>query len=178
MPARGEGSAPPAPLETLEGVRAYLEDEDFLLEVACWAWEHCTKFPYEPPNKWEHPLEFTRLHGEYRELFEGRVDEFLEQEGIDLKTVLDSVHAALRENPGEMRALVDSLAASEDYLAFCRYMQQVRLRRDWAEGKDLGPPPEEPEGASASSGRRQPASGATALQKVPEEEPGDLEALG
>lgn len=82
--AVGRGGLAP---DVLERLRAYLEDDDFILEVACWAWEHCTKFPYEPPNRWEHPLEFTRLHGEYRELFEGRTDEFLEQEGLDLKPV-------------------------------------------------------------------------------------------
>merc|ERR1719384_1741310 len=132
-------------------LRGFLEDEDFLLEIACWAWEYSTKFPYEPPNKWEHPLEFTRLHGEYRELFEGRVDEFLEIEGVDMKAVLDHIHKELRENPGPMRALIDSLAASEDYLSFCRYMQQVQQRRDWAEGRDLPAPEESAEDDSGTA---------------------------
>eukprot|EP00913_Durusdinium_trenchii_P004403 g4082.t1 len=48
---------------------------DFLLEVSCWAWEYCMKFPFEAPSRWEHPLEFTQLHAEYRELFEGRANE-------------------------------------------------------------------------------------------------------
>mmetsp|Transcript_95987 Transcript_95987/g.200494 ORF Transcript_95987/g.200494 Transcript_95987/m.200494 type:complete len:187 (+) Transcript_95987:168-728(+) len=123
--------------DVLQRLREQLEDEDFLKEVACWAWVHCPKFPHEDPSRWEHPLEFTRLHGEYRELFENRCDEFLEQEGVDMKAILDQVAVELEENPGEMRALVDSLAASEDYMKFCRFMQQIRTRRDWAEGKDL-----------------------------------------
>mmetsp|Transcript_93625 Transcript_93625/g.238402 ORF Transcript_93625/g.238402 Transcript_93625/m.238402 type:complete len:190 (+) Transcript_93625:84-653(+) len=123
--------------DVLGRLRAYLEDEEFLKEISCWAWVYCVKFPYESPNKWEHPLEFTRFHAEYRELFEGRCDEFLEQEGVDLKAILDEVATELQERPGEMRGLVDSLAASEDYLKFCKYMQQIRMRRDWAEGKDF-----------------------------------------
>lgn len=78
----------------LHELRAYMEEEDsirkrlrrpfdrqdFLLEVSCWAWEYCMKFPLEPPSRWEHPLEFTALHAEYRELFEGRAYEFCKQE--------------------------------------------------------------------------------------------------
>mmetsp|Transcript_8521 Transcript_8521/g.18160 ORF Transcript_8521/g.18160 Transcript_8521/m.18160 type:complete len:176 (-) Transcript_8521:19-546(-) len=162
--------------EVLAGLRSYLEDEDFLLEVACWAWEHCTKFPYEPPNRWEHPLEFTRLHNEYRELFEGRCDEFLEKDGVDFKAILDEVHTELENNPGDIRALVDSLAASEDYLSFCRYMQNVRHRRDWAEGKDLQPvaadEDSETTAGASPSGRRPSGS----LQQVPEE-PEELDVM-
>ncbi|CAE8584787.1 unnamed protein product, partial [Polarella glacialis] len=135
--------------EVLQGLREYFEDEDFMLDVSCWAWEYSTKFPYEPVNKWEHPLEFTTLHNEYRELFEGRVDEFLEQEGVKIKEVLEDLNKEMQENPGPTRALVDSLAASEDYLAFCRYMQQVRLRRDWAEGREVAPQPDAEDADSA-----------------------------
>eukprot|EP00928_Gymnodinium_smaydae_P065005 TRINITY_DN48207_c0_g1_i1.p1 TRINITY_DN48207_c0_g1~~TRINITY_DN48207_c0_g1_i1.p1 ORF type:complete len:149 (+),score=37.84 TRINITY_DN48207_c0_g1_i1:46-492(+) len=135
--------AAPKPARTaravLEGLRESLEDNDFLMEVAAWAWEHCTKFEYEDPRTWEHPLEFTKLHNEYRLLFENRADEYLDDEHVDLKAVMADMQKELEENPGDMRALVDSLSASEDYLAFCTYMQNIRRRRDWAEGKDLMP---------------------------------------
>mmetsp|Transcript_38468 Transcript_38468/g.105985 ORF Transcript_38468/g.105985 Transcript_38468/m.105985 type:complete len:152 (-) Transcript_38468:99-554(-) len=121
----------------LEGLREAMEDDEFLMQVAQWAWQHCPKFPYEDPRHWEHPLEFTALHNDYRQLFENRADEFLDDETMNLSDVLDEIHRELEENPGPMRALVDSLAASEDYLAFCKYMQNIRMRRDWAEGKDL-----------------------------------------
>eukprot|EP00441_Pelagodinium_beii_P044447 CAMPEP_0197635852 /NCGR_PEP_ID=MMETSP1338-20131121/11549_1 /TAXON_ID=43686 ORGANISM="Pelagodinium beii, Strain RCC1491" /NCGR_SAMPLE_ID=MMETSP1338 /ASSEMBLY_ACC=CAM_ASM_000754 /LENGTH=159 /DNA_ID=CAMNT_0043207979 /DNA_START=37 /DNA_END=512 /DNA_ORIENTATION=- len=145
--------------DVLEGLRAYMEDDDFLLDISCWAWEYSQKFPYEPVSRWEHPLEFTKLHNEYRELFEGRVDEFLEQEGVNIKHVLDDVAQEMKDNPGETRALIDSLAASEDYLAFCKYMQQVRIRRDWAEGRESIPVSDDSETIQAPSG----------LEKVPEE---------
>eukprot|EP00927_Polykrikos_kofoidii_P049795 TRINITY_DN43804_c0_g1_i1.p1 TRINITY_DN43804_c0_g1~~TRINITY_DN43804_c0_g1_i1.p1 ORF type:complete len:209 (+),score=43.57 TRINITY_DN43804_c0_g1_i1:86-628(+) len=121
----------------LEGLREMLEDEDFLMGVVAWAWEHCTKFPREDPRKWEHPLEFTKLHNEYRLLFENKAEEYFEDTKMDLKIVLDDIKEELENNPAPTRALVDSLAASEDYLAFCKYMQGIRMRRDWAEGKDF-----------------------------------------
>jgi len=124
-------------VEVLNGLRGALEEEDFLLHVSCWAWEYCQKFPREDIRKWEHPLEFTKLHNEYRLLFENKADEYLDNEELDLKDVLEDCQREMAENPGPMTALVDALAASEDYLAFCRYMQQIRIRRDWAEGRDL-----------------------------------------
>ncbi|CAJ1434552.1 unnamed protein product [Effrenium voratum] len=151
--------------ELLKGLRAYMEDEDFLLEISCWAWEYCSKFPHEAPSQWEHPLEFTALHGEYRELFEGRANEFCEQEGLDMQELLEGVALSLREDPGDTRALIDSLTASEDYLAFCRFMQRVRQRRDWAEGKEVVPLAEDLQGLE------KPPRG---LPQVPEED--DIEA--
>merc|ERR1719375_1646270 len=96
-------------------------------------------------------LEFTKLHNEYRQLFEDRVEEFLEEEGTDMKALLDDIAEELRENPGPMKSLVDALSASEDYLAFCRYMQQIRERREWAEGKGLGALPEAPASNDSST---------------------------
>mmetsp|Transcript_73758 Transcript_73758/g.208220 ORF Transcript_73758/g.208220 Transcript_73758/m.208220 type:complete len:179 (-) Transcript_73758:23-559(-) len=168
--------------KVLEGVRAYLEDEDFLLEISCWAWEYCSKFPLEPPHKWEHPLEFTKLHNEYRGLFEGRADEFITEENVDLKAILDDVHSELENNPGPMRALVDSLAASEDYMAFCKFMQRVRQRRDWAEGNDLETAREVAEEKWADdmeppphrSPDRRRTSSLEKVEEVAEEEDGDV----
>ncbi|CAK8996614.1 ARL2_Bind_BART domain-containing protein [Durusdinium trenchii] len=146
----------------LQELRAYMEEEDFLLEVSCWAWEYCMKFPFEAPSRWEHPLEFTQLHAEYRELFEGRANEFCEQEGLDIQELLQGVASSLREEPGDTRALIDSLTASEDYLSFCKFMQRVRQRRDWAEGREVVPV-EEDLGPKVPTPKR-------GLEQVPEEE--------
>merc|ERR1711862_348252 len=99
-------------------------------------------------GKWEHPLEFTTLHNEYRKLFEDRVDEFLETEGVDVKKMLDDVMRDMEDNPGPMRSLLDALVASEDYMRFCSYMQQISERRLWAEGK-WAPPVDLPDATSA-----------------------------
>lgn len=183
-----EGNKGKLAADVLGGLRAYLEDEDFLLDIACWTWEHCPKFSYEPVNKWEHPLHLTFLHNEYRELFESRTDEFLEVEGVDLKSVLDGVGDELRDNPGDMKALLDSLTASQDYILFCKYMQNVRTRRDWAEGKDLqdqatvrepSPDAEAEEGDSSASGGRQPRGRpGSGLAPVQEEEADGTSPIG
>ncbi|OLQ13364.1 hypothetical protein AK812_SmicGene2654 [Symbiodinium microadriaticum] len=158
--------------ELLQGLREYMEEEDFLLEISCWAWEYCMKFPQEAPSQWEHPLEFTTLHSEYREIFEGRAAEFCEQEGLDLQELLEGVAASLRDDPGETRALIDSLTASEDYLSFCRFMQQVRQRRDWAEGRDVVPLPDLEDVLLGGADENSPpkASLGRGLPKVVEEE--------
>lgn len=150
----------------LQGLREYMEEEDFLLDISCWAWEYCMKFPLEAPSRWEHPLEFTALHAEYRELFECRASEFCEQEGLDLQELLDKVAISLREDPGDTRALIDSLTASEDYLAFCKFMQRVRQRRDWAEGREVVPVEDDDIGTMPKRPQR-------GLEQVPEEEEAD-----
>eukprot|EP00746_Dinoflagellata_sp_MGD_P003137 gnl/MRDRNA2_/MRDRNA2_106104_c0_seq1.p1 gnl/MRDRNA2_/MRDRNA2_106104_c0~~gnl/MRDRNA2_/MRDRNA2_106104_c0_seq1.p1 ORF type:complete len:187 (+),score=53.49 gnl/MRDRNA2_/MRDRNA2_106104_c0_seq1:71-631(+) len=124
----------------LEQLRACLEDEEFLMEVVMWAWEHCMKFPSDNAQKFEHKLEFTTLHKEYRQMFERRTDEFLEGEDLDAQDVLSEVQQGLKENPSETQALVDALAASEDYMRFVKYMQQIKSRREWAEGMTGGVP--------------------------------------
>eukprot|EP00747_Dinoflagellata_sp_TGD_P186412 gnl/TRDRNA2_/TRDRNA2_43419_c0_seq1.p1 gnl/TRDRNA2_/TRDRNA2_43419_c0~~gnl/TRDRNA2_/TRDRNA2_43419_c0_seq1.p1 ORF type:complete len:203 (-),score=50.98 gnl/TRDRNA2_/TRDRNA2_43419_c0_seq1:162-770(-) len=122
--------------QLLEGLKAALEDEDFLIDVAAWAWEWSQRFPLEEePRQWEHPLLFTTLHNEYRALFEDRATEYLEGKGVEQKAILQELQEALQDRAAEGRALLDALSASEDYLGFCRYMQQVRHRREWAEGR-------------------------------------------
>lgn len=111
-------------------------------------------------------MEFTALHAEYRELFECRASEFCEQEGLDLQELLDKVAISLREDPGDTRALIDSLTASEDYLAFCKFMQRVRQRRDWAEGREVVPVEDDDIGTMPKRPQR-------GLEQVPEEEEAD-----
>merc|ERR1719253_157398 len=60
---------------------AWLEEEDFLITVCEWAWQHCREFPADTnvlPSQVEHPLHFTELHKQYRDLFEARVKTYVE----------------------------------------------------------------------------------------------------
>lgn len=120
----------------LEGLKGSLEDQEFMMSIVMWAWEHSEKFPHASPSTWEHPLEFTDLHNRYRQMFEDRSAEFLRDAGLDEKHVLETIVRELEvAESGQSRALLDSLIASEDYMSFIKFMQSVRTRRDWAEGK-------------------------------------------
>mmetsp|Transcript_3651 Transcript_3651/g.5617 ORF Transcript_3651/g.5617 Transcript_3651/m.5617 type:complete len:158 (-) Transcript_3651:83-556(-) len=128
----------PNEMAALKGLLQYLRDEEFQMEVAHWAFQHCNKFPRTmDPEDWEHPLELTTLHKEYRELFESRAEAFMTDTGFSKDKILAETKELFEEERefGEPRGLFDAITASEDYLAFCRYMQMIRTRRDWAEGK-------------------------------------------
>lgn len=118
-----------------EDLAEALADEEFMMEVVMWAWERCLQFEFGDPTTWEHSLEFTKMHAEYRELYENRAEKFLGNHELTIEEFLKEVKEHLEAEEEEAaRGLLDALTASEDYLSFCKFMQQVRQRREWAEG--------------------------------------------
>lgn len=119
-----------------------LSAEESMIEVVMWAWERCDRFPAQPqedPTMYEHSLEFTKMHQDYRELYEKKAAKFLENQEISMDDFLQDVRQFLEdEDDDATKGLLDALTASEDYLKFCKFMQQVHQRREWAEGMGFG----------------------------------------
>lgn len=125
-----------------EELAEHLQDDQFMIEVVMWAWERCEKFEFGDPTTWEHSLVFTEMHKEYRELYEKRAEAFLEQNNLTEGDFLVEVKEYLeKEDDDTTKGLLDALTASEEYLPFCKFMQRVRHRREWAEGMGYSPTP-------------------------------------
>merc|ERR1739848_189114 len=102
---------------------------DFLITVCEWAWEHCRQFPADlsvQPSEVEHPLHFTELHKQYRELFEARTRAFVGGVlGLSDEEFLTEAAKLLKQQEDGYSPVFDALTNSEDYESFFRYMQRI-----------------------------------------------------
>mmetsp|Transcript_113921 Transcript_113921/g.322524 ORF Transcript_113921/g.322524 Transcript_113921/m.322524 type:complete len:199 (-) Transcript_113921:91-687(-) len=121
--------------EHMRGLLHYLKEEAFIANIAEWSWDWCMDFPSALPTAAEHSHRFTDAHREYRDLFEGRAQEYLRVHGLEVDNFLRLAVEFLssRADGNEVEEIYEGLVASEDYTNFYKYMGTVRRRREWAE---------------------------------------------
>lgn len=117
-----------------------LYEQRFLQQVREFVEKNCMLLSgQDSENNGEHQLEWTRLHAQYRELFEMQVNELLSREGMEASEVEKLCAAVSGGEPGggSLASFLEAMTSSTDYSAFVDMMR--RGVAPWADPEVVRP---------------------------------------
>ncbi|CAE7772558.1 rab-6.1 [Symbiodinium sp. CCMP2456] len=112
---------------------------------------HCAVFE---PELGEHKLEYTRLHNEFKQLFEDRLNAFLSSIGATPEAFYEAFEKIGTEEGGEVQGLAEIMYTCLQYDFFCQIMceRKREMEMQQATGVLPTPPPAPPGGYVGAEG--------------------------
>ncbi|CAE7829740.1 unnamed protein product [Symbiodinium sp. KB8] len=101
------------------------EDEEFEGTFKTWAEANCHVVDLTLPPE-EHRLEYTDLHRQFTELFNRKLDEHIEEEGVSVEDVYAHLAEIMEKSPlSEDAFLVRIMLSITDFQSFVEMMREV-----------------------------------------------------
>ncbi|CAE7251959.1 cfap36 [Symbiodinium natans] len=133
----------PQQRELVEQVKIWFtctEMEALVQTAVQFADANCSVFE---PELGEHKLEYTRLHNEFKQLFEDRLNSFLSSIGATPEAFYEAFEKIGREEGGDVQGLAEIMYTCLQYEFFCQIMceRKREMEIQQAAGVPPAPPP-------------------------------------
>ncbi|CAE7658682.1 cfap36 [Symbiodinium pilosum] len=140
----------PQERELVEQVKTWFtctEMEALVQTAVHFADANCAVFE---PELGEHKLEYTRLHNEFKQLFEDRLNGFLSSIGATPEAFYEAFQKIGKEEGGEVQGLAEIMYTCLQYDFFCQIM--CERKREMEMQQAAGLPPAPPQGPGGYAG--------------------------
>jgi len=110
--------------------RYFFEDPSFAQSFEAWVAEHAPRI--DPSlNDDEYPLEYTALYEEFKKLYEGLLEDYIEREGSSTEAFYAELREATERDEDSSEALMGQIMlATTDFDVFMLMMKESRRQYD------------------------------------------------